>query len=76
MIYGPASSQAQDCISRWHRHMHNFYEPTAKILLGLADMNNENPEFIVTFRRIHPELSGFMREAIQIYCQQRYSESN
>lgn len=66
---GPASPEAQQGIARWHAHLRNFYEPTPEILLGLGDAYNDEPAFAKFFARIHPELSRFMREAIQIYCQ-------
>jgi hypothetical protein len=62
MPYGPASPQAQEGIARWHQHLRYFYEPNTEVLLGLADMYNDDPRF-------HPGLAPFMREAIQIYCQ-------
>ena len=71
MPYGPASAQAQDGIARWHQHLRYFYEPTTEILLGLGDLYNEHPNFIETFRRVHPDLGEFLRSAIQVYCQDR-----
>jgi DNA-binding transcriptional MerR regulator len=68
MPSGPASPQAQEGIARWHQHLRYFYEPTPEILLGLADAYNEDPEFAAFFRRFHPDLASFMRQAIQIYC--------
>lgn len=68
MPYGPASLQAQEGIARWHQHLRYFYEPTPEIMLGLADAYNDEPRFAANFQRIHPELAGFMREAIRIYC--------
>ena len=71
MPSGPASAQAQAGIARWHQHLRYFYEPTTEILLGLGDLYNEHPDFIETFRRIHPDLAAFLRDAIQVYCQDR-----
>ena len=71
MPYGPTSPQAQELIARWHQHLRYFYEPTTEILLGLADAYNEQPDFAAFFERIHPDLAGFMREAIRHYCQAR-----
>jgi DNA-binding transcriptional MerR regulator len=68
MPAGPSSPQAQEGIARWHQHLRYFYEPTPEVLLGLADTYNEDPEFAAFFRRIHPDLASFMRQAIQIYC--------
>lgn len=67
---GPASAQTQACIARWHQHLRYFYEPTTEILLGLGDLYNDHPDFLSNFRRIHPDLAPFIREAIQFYCQQ------
>ncbi len=71
MPFGPASQQAQIGITRWHQYLRYFYEPTTEIILGLADMYNDQPEFAAFFERIHPDLNVFMREAIRIYCQDR-----
>ena len=69
MPFGPGSPQAQEGVARWHENMRYFYEPTKEILLGLSQGYVEDPEFNATFQRIHPELAGFMREAVKIYCQ-------
>jgi DNA-binding transcriptional MerR regulator len=71
MPSGPSSPQAQGGIARWHQHLRYFYEPTQEILLGLGDLYNDDPEFNAFFNRIHPELAGFMREAIRVYCQKK-----
>ena len=69
MPYGPASPQAQDGVARWHQNLRYFYEPTTEILLGLVDGYNDDPDFNATFQRIHPDLASFMRQAVQVYCQ-------
>ena len=71
MPYGPGSSQAQEGVARWHQNMRYFYEPTQEVLLGLSQGYVEDPEFNATFQRIHPDLAGFMREAVKIYCQKK-----
>jgi MerR family transcriptional regulator, thiopeptide resistance regulator len=68
---GPTSSQAQSCVARWRQHLRYFYEPSDEMLLGLADMYNDDPAFNATFQRIDPELAGFMRQAVQHFCAQR-----
>jgi DNA-binding transcriptional MerR regulator len=65
---GPAGARAQAGIARWHQHLRYFYEPTTEILIGLGDLYNDDPEFNAFFNRIHPELAGFMRQAIRVYC--------
>ncbi len=69
MPLGPESPQAQDGIARWHQNLRYFYEPTSEIMLGLAEMYTDHPEFAATFARIHPDLAQFLREAIQVYCE-------
>ncbi len=68
MPQGPESAQAQAGIAHWHQHLRYFYEPTVEILLGLGDLYNDQPEFAANFRRIHPDLATFLRQAIQVYC--------
>lgn len=68
MPFGPESPQAQAGVKRWHQHLRYFYEPSTEILLGLGDLYNENPDFGAIFKRMHPELAEFMRQAIQHYC--------
>jgi len=69
MPLGPASPAAQHAVARWHQHIRYFYEPTPEILLGLANAYNDDPDFNATFVRIHPDLAGFMRQAVQIYVE-------
>jgi MerR family transcriptional regulator, thiopeptide resistance regulator len=69
MPFGPDSPQAQEGVARWHQNMRYFYEPSKEILLGLSQGYLEDPDFNATFQSIHPDLAGFMREAVEIYCQ-------
>ncbi len=68
MPFGPASPQAQAAIAHWHEHLRYFYEPSTEMLLGLAEMYNEQPEFAANFGKMHPDLAAFMRQAVGIYC--------
>lgn len=68
MPHGPASPQAQAGVAAWHAHLRYFYEPSTEMLLGLADLYNDQPEFAANFARIHPQLAVFMRQAVQAYC--------
>lgn len=67
--HGPASPQAQEGVARWHQNMRYFFEPSVEVLLGLSQGYVEDPAFNSTFQRMHPDLAGFMREAVKIYCQ-------
>jgi hypothetical protein len=66
----PAAPAVQANIARWHQHLRYFYEPTVAILRGLGQAYEEHPEFNATFRKMHPRLAGFMRAAIEVYCDQ------
>jgi MerR family transcriptional regulator, thiopeptide resistance regulator len=69
MPLGPSSPQVQAGVARWHQHLRYFYEPSIEMLLGLADLYNDSPDFAANFARIHPQLAEFMRQAVKIYCQ-------
>jgi DNA-binding transcriptional MerR regulator len=71
MPLGPSSPQAQACVARWRQHLQHFYEPSDEMLLGLAELYTDDPAFAATFQRIHPDLAGFMRQAIQAFCSER-----
>lgn len=67
MANGAASPEIQALLGRWHEHMRNFYEPTIETLEGLGNMYHDHPDFNATFTRIHPDLPGFLKEAIAHY---------
>ncbi len=67
MPLGADSGAVQACIARWHQHLRYFFEPTPEILLGLADGYNDDPAFSRNFKRMHPDLAIFMREAVRFY---------
>ncbi len=69
MPNGPQSEPTQSAIARWHNHLRYFYEPSIETLLGLGDMYNDDPRFRATFEKMDSNLAGFMRQAIQVYCQ-------
>lgn len=68
MALGPGSPEIQQAIGRWHQHLRYFYEPSIERMRGLGDLYNDHPDFAKNFREMHPDLPEFMREAINIYC--------
>jgi DNA-binding transcriptional MerR regulator len=64
---GPASPEAQACVERWRRHIEYFWVPDEAQLLGLAEGYNDDPRFRANFDKIHPDLAGFIREAVKVY---------
>lgn len=63
----PADADVQAVVGRWHRHLRAFYEPTPDILRGLGQAYAEQPEFSAFFAAIHPNLPGFLTQAIDVY---------
>lgn len=71
MPKGAASPEVQSIIGRWHRHIQYFWLPNDEQLVGLADLYNADPRFRKNFDQASPELASFMREAVQVYVQNR-----
>jgi hypothetical protein len=51
--------------------MQYFWSPNDEQLLGLVDMYNDDPRFRGNFNKRHPNLAGFMREAVKVYVKRR-----
>jgi len=69
MNRGYASPEVQAIIARWHEHLHYFYEPSLETLAGLADLYNDDPNFRANYEKLHPDMPGFIRQAILHYCE-------
>lgn len=67
MAKGAGSPEVQTLIGKWHQHLRYFYEPTAEILAGLGEMYDDDPAFHANFAKMHPDLPGFLKQAIRIY---------
>jgi DNA-binding transcriptional MerR regulator len=68
---GAASTKAQALIARWHQNLQYYWSPNDEQLLGLSDMYNDDPRFRTNFDKMHPNLAGFMREAVKVYVKKR-----
>jgi DNA-binding transcriptional MerR regulator len=64
----PASPAVQALVARWHQNLRHFYEPTPDVLRGLSQAYVDDPQFNATFRKLHPDLAPFVREAVAVYC--------
>ncbi len=71
MSKGYDSPEVQQIIARWHQHLRYFYEPTTERLLGLAQMYTEHPDFVALYKKMHPDMPQFLRQAIEYYCKDR-----
>jgi hypothetical protein len=63
----PQSAEVQSILARWHQHIRYFYEPTLEILRGLGEGYSSHPDFIAFFKALHPDLPGYLQEAITQY---------
>jgi DNA-binding transcriptional MerR regulator len=71
MNQGPASPAAQAAVERWRRHIEYFWTPNNEQMLGLAQGYNSDERFKQKFDRIGPGLAEFIRDAVQVYVQNR-----
>jgi hypothetical protein len=67
MESGPNSVEVQNILTRWHQHLRYFYEPTFEVLGGLGNLYHDSPDFNATFTALHPDLPGFLQQAIAYY---------
>lgn len=68
---GAASPEAQACVERWRRFIEYFWVPNDEQLVGLANLYNEDPRFKANFDKVDIRLAGFLREAINIYVENK-----
>ena len=67
MPKGPGSTDVQTLIERWRKHIEYFWTPKLDQLEALANGYNDDPRFKANFDKMHPQLAGFMGEAVSIY---------
>jgi DNA-binding transcriptional MerR regulator len=63
----PDSADVRAILTRWHNHIHYFYEPTLEILRGLGETYNTDARFIAFFDRFHPDLAPYLQTSIAHY---------
>lgn len=71
MPKGAASPEVQAIVERWRKHMDYFWTPKLDQLLALASGYRDDPRFRANFDKMHPQLAGFMQEAVKIYVDER-----
>jgi DNA-binding transcriptional MerR regulator len=71
MPLGADSIPVQACIERWRQHIGHFWKPNDEQCLGLATMYRDDPAFRRTYDALHPDLAGFMTEAVTVYVAAR-----
>jgi hypothetical protein len=71
MARGFDSPEVQEQIKNLHQWVNHFYDCTLEIFEGLGHMYNEHPDFVKMYQTTyHPDMPGFLFQAIQYYCQQ------
>lgn len=68
MDKGPESPIIQKLITKHYENLRHFYEPNLELYRGLADMYVSDPRFATHFKKYHPDLPEFMRDAIHAFC--------
>ncbi len=63
--------EVQALVKRWHQNIENFYATNTEVLVGLANMYNDDPRFKAFYDRFDERLAEYMREAIEFYCDQK-----
>lgn len=71
MPKGADSPEVQAIVERWRKHMDYFWTPNLEQLLGLANGYNDDPRFKANFDKMHPNLAGFMLDAVKVYVAKR-----
>jgi DNA-binding transcriptional MerR regulator len=71
MDQGYDSPAVQQIVARWNQHLRYFYEPSDERLAGLGHLYTEHPDFVATFRAMHPDLPDFFNQAIQYYVKHK-----
>lgn len=67
MPQGPGAAEVQALVAQWRKHMDYFWTPNLDQLLGLAEMYVSEPRFRANYDALHPQLAGFILEAVKIY---------
>lgn len=65
---GPESPIVQKLIAKHYDNLRHFYEPNLEMYRGLADMYVSDPRFAAHFKKYHPDLPEFMRDAMHAFC--------
>ncbi|MFZ0548939.1 MAG: MerR family transcriptional regulator [Candidatus Promineifilaceae bacterium] len=71
MDEGAESEAVQAIVTRWFAFLHYFWEPSIEVFRLLGNGYVEDPEFRDFFEQLHPEMPGFFREAIGVFCDAR-----
>ena len=71
MDKGADSAEVQKLIAKHYEGLRTFYEPNLKMYRGLGDMYYNDPRFSAYYEKFHRGLAKFMKEAIDVYCDEQ-----
>ena len=65
----PSDGEVQQWIARHHRQINDrFYQCSADVYRGLADLYVDDPRFTAFYDKVKPGLAQFMRDAMKVYA--------
>jgi hypothetical protein len=64
----PSDPAVQEQIGRHWAWLGHFYEPTAEMYRGLADMYVADPRFAANYEKHGPGVAAFFRDAMHAFC--------
>jgi MerR family transcriptional regulator, thiopeptide resistance regulator len=67
----PEDPEVQDLIDEHHAAVARFWTPTRDSYAGLGRLYVEHPEFRSRYDAQHPDLGGYLRDAIEVYARAR-----
>lgn len=68
MEKGPKSDEIRKLVELWRAGINRFYNTTPEMCRGLANMYVEDERFGAFYKKYHPDLPQFIRDAINYYC--------
>lgn len=71
MDKGYKSEEVQEAVGRWYSHLNHFFEPSLETFRSLGQGYEKDPEFAAFYEKMHPDMPGFFRKAIEFYCDER-----
>lgn len=74
MPTGPESAETQKLIAKHYNNLRHFYDPNPELYRGLGEMYVQDARFTAYFEKFAPGLAEFMRQAIDVFCDELSDE--
>lgn len=69
------SAEVQNIIQRHYLLTKQFWTPNRDTYVGLSEFYSSHEDFVKFYRDLHPELLGFLQEAMRIYAENNLSST-